>query len=414
MKEKHIRKLRRVLGVYAVSAFAVLAILAALFAGHLRDFRAAARHSYELSFEQTAAAVDALSGTLEKCRYATGELCRALASDAYAQACAAKTALSTLPFSTVEMEQTKTFLGTAGDFVHGLCQNGGEFSDDERADVGMLSDTASAYGALLLEMRDALGRGELRMDSRERAVQNVLPSDGTRLLSAVFAEAEQNFPALGELKSYAAPAAPTQTPYTDPAPARAAAAKLLGVSEELLRDECVYTDGSAGFSYGSVYLRADASRVLSLSDSRLVSDDGVSDKRAADKAREFLALAGYDNMAESERRKEGGVLYLSFVGTLGDALCPDCRAEVGVALDNCAVYSFRAPEDMPGAALSWPLDAAAAQAALPDTLTPQDVRRIVFDGKPCYEYSCSDGDREVRIVVDARYGRELDVKVEKA
>ena len=93
MKDKHKRKLRRVLAVYAVSAFAVLAILAALFAGHLRDFRTAARYSYELSFEQTAAAVDALAGTLEKCRYATGELCHSLASEAYAEACAAKSAL---------------------------------------------------------------------------------------------------------------------------------------------------------------------------------------------------------------------------------------------------------------------------------------------------------------------------------
>ena len=51
MNEKHKRKLRRVLGVYAVSAFTVLAILAALFAGHLSDFRTATRYSYELSFE---------------------------------------------------------------------------------------------------------------------------------------------------------------------------------------------------------------------------------------------------------------------------------------------------------------------------------------------------------------------------
>ena len=130
------RKLKRVFGVYAVSAFAVLAILAALFAAHLRDFRCETRHAYELSFEQTAAAVDALSGTLEQCRYATGELCHGLASEAYAQASAAKSALSTLPFSTVEMEQTKSFLGTAGDFMHGLCARSGEFSDDERAALG--------------------------------------------------------------------------------------------------------------------------------------------------------------------------------------------------------------------------------------------------------------------------------------
>ena len=201
MKEKHKRKLRRVLGVYAASAFAVLAILAALFEAHLRDFRTAARYSYELSFEQTAAAVDALSATLEKSRYATGELCHSLASEAYAEACAAKTALSTLPFSTVEMEQTKSFLGTAGDFAHDLCRSGGEFTDDERADLQSFSDTASAYGALVQEMRGALCRGELTIDSREAPLQNVLSPCEPRYLSDGFREAEENFPVCAALKS---------------------------------------------------------------------------------------------------------------------------------------------------------------------------------------------------------------------
>lgn len=411
MKEKHKRKLHRVLGVYAVSAFAVLAILAALFEGHLRDFRTAARYSYELSFEQTAAAVDALSSTLLKCRYATGELCHGLASEAYAEACAAKSALSTLPFSTVEMEQTKSFLGAAGDFVHGLCARSGEYSDDERADLAALSESAAAYGALVQELRAELCRGEITMDSRETQLQNVLPEEETRLLSAGFLDAEQNFPVCGELRTYAAAETAAAEQYYDPAPARAAAAKLLGTAEELLRDEYSYADGSAAFSRGTVSVRADAERVLSLSDSRLVGESSVSDKRASEKAREFLSDAGYENMKEISRRRSGNVLYFSFVGTLGDALCPDCRAEVGVALDNCAVYSFRAPEQTPEGELSWPLGAAAAQAALPSTLTPLSSRRVVFDGKPCYEFICADGGRQVKITVDAQYGRELAVEV---
>ena len=186
MTDKKQRKLRRVLGICAVSAFAVLAILASLFYAHLRGLRSEARHSYELSFEQTAAAIDALSGTLEKCRYATGELCHGLASEAYAEACAAKSALSTLPFSTVEMEQTKSFLGAAGELMHGLCARSGEFTDDERGDIRSLSDTAAAYGALVQEMRSSLGCGDLELDCREKKLQNVLPAHGARLLSAAF------------------------------------------------------------------------------------------------------------------------------------------------------------------------------------------------------------------------------------
>ena len=169
------RKLRRVLGIYGVTAFTVLALLAALYSARLKEFRTATRYSYELSFEETAAAVNALSDTLEKARYATGELCHALSSEAFAEACAAKAALGTLPFSTVEMEQTKSFLGTAGDFVHGLCAKSGEFDDAERADIQSLSDTAAAYTALVLDMRNSLANGDLEMDSREDRLQNVLP-----------------------------------------------------------------------------------------------------------------------------------------------------------------------------------------------------------------------------------------------
>ena len=298
----------------SMAAFTLLALLSALYFTRVRDYRTASRYSYELSFEQTAAAVSALSDTLEKSRYATGELCHALASEAFAEACAAKAALATLPFSTVEMEQTKGFLGTVGDFTHGLCARSGEFTDDERADVLALSDTAAAYSALLLDLREKAANGELEMDSREKRLENVLPSPAVRHLSDGFREAEENFPVLQELKSVASDAAVSLPQYLDTARARRAAAAFLGISEELLGEEYGYADGSAAFSRGTLTLRADEEHVLTVSDSRLVGESSVSDKRAAAKAREILLSAGYDNMAETSRRKSGNVLYVSFTG----------------------------------------------------------------------------------------------------
>ncbi len=413
MKAKRTKKLRRVALVYTAAALVTLSLLTALHSSRLGCLRTAARYSCELSFEQTAAAVNALSETLEKSRYATGELCHSLASEAFAEASAAKAALATLPFSTVEMEQTKSFLGTVGDFARGLCESSGEFPDDVRADILALSDAASAYSALLLEMRDALSCGELEMDSREQRLENVLPKERGRLLSAAFAEAEAGFPAPGELRSYHAQSDAPLPQYADSTLARRAAAKLLGVSEELLREEYRYSDGSAAFSRGTLLVHADAERVLELNDSRLVDEGDVSDKRAADKAREFLAAAGYDDMAESGRERRGNVLNVRFDGRLGDALCPDCSAEVGVALDNCAVVSFRAPQSMTGGDLSWPLEPEAAQAALPESLTVLETRKLVSGGLPCYEFRCADGERRVTVTVDAQYARELAIEVEK-
>ena len=405
------RKLRRVLGIYGVTAFTVLALLAALYSARLKEFRTATRYSYELSFEETAAAVNALSDTLEKARYATGELCHALSSEAFAEACAAKAALGTLPFSTVEMEQTKSFLGTAGDFVHGLCAKSGEFDDAERADIQSLSDTAAAYTALVLDMRNSLANGDLEMDSREDRLQNVLAADSPRKLSESFADAEENFPVLAELQSYHAESGSGLPVYVNPEKAKAAAAKLLGVSAELLREECSYSDGTLGLRRDTLFIRAKPEKVLSVEDSRLVETGTVSEKRAAEKAREFLAGAGYENMTETDRRRAGNVLYFVFNGMLGDALCSDCEAEVGIALDNCSLYSFRAPEAIRGGDVSWPLSAEDAQAALPDSLTPLGSRKIVYAAQPCYEFHCVDGERNVRIIVDAQYARQLAIEV---
>ena len=161
-------------------------------------------------------------------------------------------------------------------------------------------------------------------------------------------------------------------------------------------------------------LRADEEHVLTLSDSRLVDTVNASDKRASDKARELLRSAGYENMTESGRRKSGNVLYVTFVAKEGDALCLDCSAEVGIALDNCALYFFRAPEGQPEGELSWPLSAEDAKAALPDSLETLGVKKVISGGEPCYRFRCRDGERSVTVLVDAAYARMRSVEVSPA
>ena len=414
MEKRTVRKLRRIAAIYAAAAMAVLAVLASVLYSRLERGNTAARYSYELSFEQSAAAAAALSETLEQCRYATGSLCCSLASDAWAESCAARSALATLPFSTVELEQTDRFLGSVGEFVHGICVRGREFSDDERADVLALSDTAYEFSRMLLEMRDALGRGELEMDSRERPLANVLPRSDAPLLSSGFAEMEGSFPETAELRTLAAADTAAAPVYADASAARRTAAKLLGVSEELPAEVCRYSDGTYGFSLDSVFVRAGEDEVVLLSDSRLVCPGEVSEKRALEKAKEFLASAGVEGMSENGREKRGGVIFFTFVARSGDAICPDCTAEVGVALDNCGICYYCAPTgETPDGELEWPLSAEDAAAALPDALNVLGSRRLILDGKPCYEFSCSDGSRSVKICVDAEYGRELSIEVER-
>ena len=73
-----------------------------------------------------------------------------------------------------------------------------------------------------------------------------------------------------------------------------------------------------------------------------------------------------------------------------------------------------APQSMPEGEAEWPLGPEAARAALPEAVTVLGTRKLISGGVPCYEFSCADGERRVKITVDARYGRELGIEVKKA
>ena len=67
-------------------------------------------------------------------------MCDKICCEAYACAAAAESALSTLPFSTWELEQLSAFLNTAGDYAHSLCGQGEVLSPAQRQELGQLAE----------------------------------------------------------------------------------------------------------------------------------------------------------------------------------------------------------------------------------------------------------------------------------
>jgi len=134
-----------------------------------------------------------MSELLDRCRYATGNICTQLCANSYGEAEAAISALSALPFSTAEMEETAAFLNTTADFLSELC--GGEkrsFGDDVREDMISISDSSKELSEKIYDLRDSINTGDLTVDSREIHLRNIEADEG-RLLSDEFYDMEKGF-----------------------------------------------------------------------------------------------------------------------------------------------------------------------------------------------------------------------------
>lgn len=119
------KKLVIVISTYACVLVAVLGVMSYLRGRSLRDYRLAARYSAQEALEETVTAAEHMSLTLQKTPYATdGGMSAKLCSQVYADALAAEAAMSTLPFSTQELEEISAYLNQVGDYAYPVRHGG--------------------------------------------------------------------------------------------------------------------------------------------------------------------------------------------------------------------------------------------------------------------------------------------------
>ena len=186
---------------FSAAALVGLSLFSAVCWGHLQAYRRQTAVDADRAFEETVGALNDLSASLEKSRYAgDGPMCAKVCAEIYADAGRAGTALSALPFSTVEMEELKRFISLSGDYAYTLCREAAEqgLSEEQRGNLVALSDTASELAESLRGMHGELRDGILTMDSREKQVANIL-DEAPSFLSARLGDYARSFPAAQEL-----------------------------------------------------------------------------------------------------------------------------------------------------------------------------------------------------------------------
>lgn len=416
-------KTGKLLCIYACAAIAVLGLCAALSRSRLADFRLAARYSSSRAFEETVGAVGNLSLALRKSLYATDSgMCCRICSDVYADARAAEAAMSTLPFSTVELARISGFLGVAGDYAYSLCPEAAEvgFSDEQRSALHDMSAAAEEFANALSEMQGSITDGTIIMDTREVRIENVGEAAQQVRLSEQLGNYEESF------------AAPTALDYdgrygvsgsgeaaqSTPEELKEAAADFLGVGAESLDLKYEYSGGDSlrCYSCRGVEVCVGSHGVVSMGSGRLLDSAAIGADEAETLAGEFLSRHGYDDVELISRSQNGGAAVFTYAQLMGDALCLNKTLTVAVALDDGSIYAFRADGYEPESeGVVWPEGEIYTSVQQPEGLTLGDVRPVIIDSPggrdlACWEMRYTDEEeRDVIIYVDAETGRQRDI-----
>ena len=408
---------------FSASVLVALSLFSAVCWGHLQIYRRQTAVDADRAFEETVGALNDLSASLEKSRYAgDGPMCAKVCAEIYADAGRAGTALSALPFSTVEMEELKRFISLSGDYAYTLCREAAEegLNEEQRNNLVALSETAAELAESLSAMHGDLRDGVLTMDSREKQVANII-DEAPAFLSARLGDYARSFPAAQELSYHGQYSAQEkqQAEPVDEAQAREQAAALLQCGPEELEIAARAEDqGRLLLTQDGRTVTVTANGVESLRDARLVSESRLSDEEARAAAEEALRALGQEGLRWEESARRGNVLELRGSAETDGVTALDREISVSVALDDGSLVALdlSAAGDE-AAAGEWMLSGEEVKAMVPEALHLRHVRRVTIagaDGRSlaCWELDClDDSGKRVRVYVNARSGKQEEILI---
>ena len=416
------RTLVRILS-FSAAALVALSLFSAVCWGHLQAFRRQTAVDADRAFEETVGALNDLSESLEKSRYAgDGPMCAKVCAEIYADAGRAGTALSALPFSTVEMEELKRFISLSGDYAYTLCREAAEqgLNEEQRGNLTALSDTAAELAESLRGMHGDLRDGVLTMDSREKQVANII-DEAPAFLSARLGDYARDFPAAQELSYHGQYTAreEEQAQPADEAQARELAAALIGCEAGDLEIAARFEDqGRLLLTKDGKTVTVTANGVESLRDSRLVSESRIGDEEARAAAEEALRALGYEGLRWEESARRGNILELRGSAETDGVTGLDHEIGVAVALDDGSVVALDLSA-AGGEAVSgdWLFSEAEAKEKVPAGLHLRHVRRVTIAGADgqslaCWELDClDDKGKNVRVYLNADTGKQEEIRI---
>lgn len=350
------------IGVFALAAVTVLSAGLTMRTMQAQESETTLSYVYQRAVNDLSGYVSGMEAALEKVRYAnTATAQTSLAAQLLEESSGAKAALAVLPTSGENSGNINRFLSQAGDYASYLSRRlaaGSTLGEEEFDNLTTLRKYAETLSEELQKLEERFRYGKVTMREARSTLQNV-----SEVLPAYGGELEESASAFGEY-----PTLIYDGPFSDHISQRTAkatrdmkrlgqgttqktAAKFLGIEASQLE---AVTDTGGGlpcynFTSGDIRISMtkDGGLLCTLSNSRTISENKLSQEQALEKAKSFLKKAGIESTKESYYVVADGVCTFNFAWvettSTGESItCYPDLIKVGVAMDNGEIVSYNA------------------------------------------------------------------------
>ena len=373
--------------------------------------------------------------SLQKGLYAnTPDMVTKLSMQLRQEAAGAKSSLSQLSLSELELDNLYRFLSQVGEFALSLSRkldSGEDITAEERETLKSLSSYADRIAAQMENVRTALSNGALTFT---QAVSTLSEGQEGVYIGDAMSDMEQSMADLptliydGPFSDHIMQAEPKMTagkPEISLSEAARIASEITGIPAESLTntEDEAGTMPSYGFSYGetTVSITRNGGYLSYLLSSRYADEVTLDDSAAIQKAREYLDRIGYTNMKESYYSISDGICTINFAYVQDGVICYPDLIKVSVALDNGDITGVDARGYLMNhseRALGQPaLDSNTAAASVSESLRIESSRPVLIPTDAmgeqyCYEFKCKgENGEDVLIYIDTQDGQEDNILI---
>lgn len=401
---------------------------------YAREYKQKLENNYRQSLLELDESLGSIETNLTKSVYSnSGTMLYELSRDLYSECTTAKKALSRLPISQMNLQNTYKFLSQSADYASYLgnkLSSGEEISEEEAKNLSTLLNYSKKFSSAVSQMVSQCNNGAKITDRKVKNTQSNLSIAG---ISNDFTQSEETFKDYPTLL-YDGPFADAvlnkealvtkNEQYVTMEQAKEKASQILGVNA----DKLTYSGEEASkipcyvFNYGhsTIAITKQGCRICYLLYGGKVNEQKITSEIAIGQAQNFLDENGYTGMANSYYSISNNICLINFsYSDMGIMFYPDL-IKVGVNMSNgkvvtleCAGYltnHYTRTDTVPG------IDYNTALKKISPSLEAIDGRLCVIpkeDGteKLCFEIHCKSkktGD-EVLVYINAKDGEEEDI-----
>lgn len=432
------RRARVRIVTYTLAAFVILCGISLRLSLQKQAYERAIGQTYARAFSVLADSVNSMNSSLEKSAYVTSPaMISALCTQIYGDSCAARQAISELPYGNLELQQTAAFVTKVGDWAQALSRSTGKrggYSAKELEAIHQLRDAATTLSTSLDELEAQLYDGTLTLQNTQAVEARLATASDNLHTGSSYESIESDFPELptliydgpfsDHLQSREASMLKEESFYSQNA-AKKAAAEFLSVDLTQLSDGTEVNGdipcyrfvchSKNGEDY-SVEVTQKGGYILSISNGRTIGAEKISFDKAVSIAEDYLKKHSIDNMKECYYIDRGNSLTINFASEQSNVLCYPDLIKVEVALDNGEIVGFESAGYLTNHTqrdklTPW-VSATDAQSVVSDALTVQSSRLTLIptagkDEQLCWEFTCeNDQKRHYMVYVNAHTGAE--------